>query len=250
MEVPMNESNIVRMQRDLERALLKPVSKRKWAMLIDIRKCTGCHSCSVACKAENKTPEGVNYRWVKEAEDGEFPNVMSIFMPGMCMQCDDAPCIKSCTGKAIYKREDGIVAVNYAKCVGCGGQAEKACPYSAIKVDHGNFYTAGTPMLMEYEHGPIYEYGKAVKRTSKSLPVNSCRKCHYCLHRLNAAMLPACVTTCLGGATYFGDISDTESFVYQKAKELNLYVFMEGEKTLPTTKYITDSVELCKKCHG
>lgn len=246
----MKESNIIRMQNDLERALLKPVSKRKWAMLIDVRKCTGCHACSVACKAENKTPHGVNYRWVKEVEDGKFPNVSRIFMAGMCMQCDNAPCIKACPGKAIYKREDGIVAIDYAKCIACGGKAEKACPYSAITVDHGHFYTESTPAQMAYENGPIYEYGKKFKRDGHSVPVNSCRKCHYCLHRLNAGMLPTCVTTCLGGATYFGDMNDSESLIYQKSKELKIYSLLELKKTKPTTKYITDSIELCNKCHG
>lgn len=241
----MNESNILRMQKDLEKALLKPESKRKWAMLIDVRKCTGCHACSVSCKAENKTPAGVNYRWVKEAEDGTFPDVMRLFMAGMCMQCDNAPCIQACTSGAIYKRPDGIVAINYSKCVGCGGNAVAACPYGAVSLDKGNFYTDKA-----YEHGPVYEYGREYKREADSLPVNSCRKCHYCLHRLTAGMLPTCVTTCLGGATYFGDISDPDSLVAQKAKELNMYVYMQNEKTLPTTKYITDSVELCKKCHG
>jgi len=241
----MKESNILRMQKDLERALLKPENKRKWAMLIDIRKCTGCHACSVSCKSENKTPEGVNYRWVKETEDGTYPDVMRIFMPGMCMQCDDAPCIKACTSGAITKRADGIVAIDYAKCVGCGGNAVASCPYGAMSLDKGNFYTD-----KEYEHGPVYEYGTKYKREEGSLPVNSCRKCHYCLHRLPAGMLPTCVTTCLGGATYFGDINDPESLVAQKAKELNIYVYMQNEKTVPTTKFITDNVELCKKCHG
>lgn len=246
----MKEAIIVRMQRDLERALLKPASKRKWVMLVDIRKCTGCHACSVSCKAENKTPSGVNYRWVKEVEDGEFPNVARFFMPGLCMQCNDAPCIKACTGGAIYKREDGIVAIDYSKCIGCGGAATKACPYNALSVDKGNFYTEGTPKEMEYEHGPVYEYGKKYKREESGIPVNSCRKCHYCLHRLEAGMLPSCVTTCLGGANYFGDINDPQSLVYEKAKELKLYTFMESENTKPTTKYVTDSVDLCNKCHG
>ncbi|MGD9807194.1 MAG: 4Fe-4S dicluster domain-containing protein [Deferribacterales bacterium] len=241
----MNESNILRMQRDLERALLKPEKNRKWAMLIDIRKCTGCHACSVSCKAENKTPEGVNYRWVKETEDGTFPNVQRYFMPGMCMQCDDAPCIKACTSGAIIKRADGIVAIDYSKCVGCGGNAVAACPYGAVSLDKGDFYTDKA-----YENGPVYEYGNKYKRDKDTLPVNSCRKCHYCLHRLTAGMLPTCATTCLGGATYFGDINDPESLIAQKAKELDVYVYMQNEKTVPTTKYITDSVELCKKCHG
>lgn len=246
----MNESIILRMQADLERALLKPASKRKWAMLVDIRKCTGCHSCSVACKAENKTPQGVNYRWVKEAEDGEFPNVMRIFMPTLCMQCDNAPCIKACTSGAITKREDGIVAVDYSKCVSCGGQAVSACPYNALSVDKGGYYTDGTPKVMDYEKGPVFEYSSKYTRNASGIPVGSCRKCHYCLHRLESAVLPACVTTCLGGANYFGDINDPQSLVYQKAKELKLYTFMAGEKTSPTTKFVTDNVELCDKCHG
>lgn len=238
------------MQKDMERALLKPANKRRWVMLVDIRKCTGCHACSVACKAENKTPQGVDYRWVKEAEDGKFPNVTRIFMPGLCMQCDNAPCIKACTSKAIYKRNDGIVAVDYSKCIGCGGVAANACPYNALFVDKGDYYTENTPKVMDYEKGPIYEYGHKYLRADNNLPIGSCRKCHYCLHRLEMGVLPACVTTCLGGANYFGDINDTQSLVYQKARELDLYTLFESLGTKPVTQYLTDDKDLCKKCHG
>jgi len=57
-----NEPVLLRMQRDLQRALQKPVEQRRWAMVIDLRKYIGCSACTIACKAENRLPPGVVYR--------------------------------------------------------------------------------------------------------------------------------------------------------------------------------------------
>ncbi|RMF89834.1 MAG: twin-arginine translocation signal domain-containing protein, partial [Nitrospinota bacterium] len=78
-------NTLERMRADLQRALQKPVEQRRWVMVIDARKCIGCNACTVACKAENATPPGVNYRVVPEVEAGEYPNVTRFFMPTQCM---------------------------------------------------------------------------------------------------------------------------------------------------------------------
>ena len=71
---PDRENILLRMQADLKRALAKPVDQRRWVMVIDLRKCVGCSSCTVACKAENQLPPGVVYRPVIEEEIGSYPN--------------------------------------------------------------------------------------------------------------------------------------------------------------------------------
>lgn len=80
-----------------------PSDNPKWAMIIDLQKCVGCDSCTVACKVENRTPPGVNYNVVVEEEVGTFPNVRRVNIPRPCMQCDVPPCVTVCPVNATYK---------------------------------------------------------------------------------------------------------------------------------------------------
>ena len=205
-------SAMVRMQDDLRRAMAKPIDQRKWAMVIDLARCIGCSACTVACKAENNLPPGVVYRPVMEEELGEYPNVRRRFTPRPCMQCDDPPCVPVCPVSATYKRPDGIVEIDYKRCIGCR-YCVAACPYNARTFDFGEFYTADTPEKQAYEVSPSPEYGRSWKRTGQKSPIGNVRKCQFCIHRLEAGMLPACTTTCVGLATFFGDKNDPESLV-------------------------------------
>src|SRR5690554_5048968 len=81
----------------------------KWGMVIDLRKCVGCETCTVSCKAENLTPPGVTYNQVMIEEVGTFPNVTRINVPRPCMHCDKPACVSVCPVRATYKAEDGIV---------------------------------------------------------------------------------------------------------------------------------------------
>ncbi len=209
------EGNLLeRMRHDLLRALKKPVSERKWVMVIDQQKCIGCSACNISCNTENNLPPGVVYRPVLKEEVGKYPNVGRIFTPKPCMHCDNPPCVPVCPVKATWKQEDGVVVVDYNICIGCRN-CLLACPYSARTADFGEFYGMGTPEIMPYETRPNYEYSKEWKRKpdNDDSPIGNARKCQFCLHRLREGMLPACVTTCLGGATYFGDYNDTSSVV-------------------------------------
>lgn len=233
-----DEDVLITMQRDLLRALKKPMKDRKWSMTIDLRKCIGCHSCTVGCMSENKLPPGVVYRPVKEEEGGKFPNVTIKFLPRPCMQCENPPCIAVCPVNASWKREDGIVVIDYKKCIGCRF-CIAACPYGARGVDTGMFYTDGTPKREAYETAPSYEYGKKwIKKNHFSSPIGNARKCQFCSHRLDVGMLPACVTTCIGRATYFGDISDGESLIVKVTAKQNTWKFREGFGTKPSVTYL------------
>jgi molybdopterin-containing oxidoreductase family iron-sulfur binding subunit len=248
---------LTHMREDLRRTLKKPVEQRRWAMVINTKRCTACYACVVACMAENGSPPGVAYRRVAEVESGEYPQVARIFMPENCMQCDNPPCMKAAPPGAITKRPDGIVAVDYEKLKGKDvfERVSKACPYNAFSFDDGSFYTRDTPALQAYEKAPTYEYGKPSVRTNGAPPVGTARKCHFCLHRLHAGMLPACVTTCDGGVMFFGDLNDPDSLVSKVVRTHGSMKLQAALKTEPRVHYLVDdtqaadSLKACLACH-
>jgi molybdopterin-containing oxidoreductase family iron-sulfur binding subunit len=233
---------LLRMQDDLNRALSRPQEERKWAMVIDLRKCVGCFGCTVACKSENVSPPGVIYRKVYEEEFGRYPNVGRKFLPRPCMHCDSAPCVNVCPVKATRREEDGIVTIDYEKCIGCK-YCIVACPYGARSFDEGKFYTERTPQLQEYEKRPNFEYERKYTRRKRVLPIGgspigNARKCHFCRHRINKGLLPACVTTCIGKATFFGDLNDKESLVAKLSARANASVLYPHYNTKPNVYYL------------
>lgn len=219
-------------QEDIKRALGKPGSK--WAMLIDLRRCTACKACVVGCFAEHKSPPGVIYRPVYEEEMGKFPAVTRRFTPRPCLQCDEPPCVEACPNKGENKAtwkstkgvSAGIVMMNYEQCIGCG-RCVIACPYKARTLDAGYFHTEGTPAIQEYEKAPTWEYSRKWPREKFHIPIRTARKCHFCYHRLKNGMVPMCVSTCICRANYFGDPEDKESLIYKMIKANKVKVLSE-----------------------
>ena len=107
----------------------------RWGMVIDLRRCVGCQTCTIACKQEHGLPAGVQWRFVADCEVGEYPDVRRVFLPMQCMHCAEPPCVPVCPTGASRRREDGIVWVAYDACVGCGYCAV-ACPYHARHLVH------------------------------------------------------------------------------------------------------------------
>ncbi len=247
-----DEDVLVRMQRELVRAMAKPVEQRRWIMVIDTRKCIGCDACTVGCVAENKCPPGVVYRPVVKEEFGEFPNVQLRFTPRPCMQCEEPPCVPVCPVKATWKRPDGITTVDYDKCIGCR-YCLTACPYNARTSDFGEYYThdeaLGVPDGEDrpvdgpgqpWEDLPSHEYAKHWRREygRTGSPIGNARKCHFCLHRLEVGQLPTCVTTCIGRATYFGDANDPAALVTELITRHQTKTLLPHMGTKPRVHYI------------
>ena len=170
----------------------------KWGMVVDTRLCIGCQSCTVACKAENKTPLGSFRTHVKIMESGKYPKTTKRFAPMLCMHCEKPPCRDICPTGATYKRRDGLVLINYEKCIGCGYCLD-ACPYDARYLN---------PKKVSAGNGGVVEWG-ANRAESKA------DKCTFCAHRLDKGIEPACANTCVGGARQFGDFDDSSSTVAQ-----------------------------------
>jgi Fe-S-cluster-containing dehydrogenase component len=238
---------MTRMNADLARALQKPVDQRRWAMVIDLRKCVGCHACTIACVAENKLPPGVVYRQVVEEELGTYPNVTRRFMPRPCLHCDDPPCVPVCPVNATYKRADGIVVMDYDRCIGCR-YCMNACPYNSRYFDFGFSHYDDTPKEngrvvgeagSPIEFLPSFEYGQARERKRERSPIGNVRKCHFCMHRIEVGELPACTTTCIGRSTYFGDANDPNSLVSELIASPNVMRLREELGTQPKVYYLT-----------
>lgn len=201
-----------------------------WGMVIDLQKCVGCDSCTVACKAENRTPPGISYNVVIEQERGTFPNVTRVNIPRPCMQCDDPPCVSVCPVNATYKGEDGIVVIDSDRCIGCR-YCITACPYGARSFDFGESYAdemRGADDILAPEYG----------KDRDNPPVGTVRKCTFCMHRLERNEEPACCETCIGDARYFGDLSDPESKVSKLAASPRAFRLREELGTEPRVYYL------------
>jgi Fe-S-cluster-containing dehydrogenase component len=180
----------------------------RWGKIIDLKRCVGCKACSVACKAENHTPPGIAYHVVMESESGTYPYSKREFLPMPCMQCKSSSCIPICPVKATYYRPDGVVVVDYDKCIGCR-YCIATCPYGSRSFDYGHYYSAD--QSNPWERQPSPEYGQYRKRENKKSPIGNVRKCTSCLHRIYNGIPPACAASCMGNAIHFGDMNDPEA---------------------------------------
>ena len=158
----------------------------KFAFLIDHRKCIGCHACTVACKQENSVPVGNFRTWVKYVEKGTFPSVRRHFTVLRCNHCDAAPCVEICPVVALHKRPDAIVDLDRDRGIGCRA-CMQACPYDALYLNE--------------------EKGVA-------------EKCHYCAHRTERGLEPACVVVCPERAIVAGDASDPDTPISKMLREV------------------------------
>lgn len=189
----------------------KPGVKR-YAMVIDVRRCIGCMACQVACKAEYDVPLGVFRTWVPYRVVGTYPTVRKQFLPRLCNHCDDPPCVRACPVGATFKVEDGgFVLQNYERCIGCKA-CMASCPYNA--------------RFMLPEH-----------RTYSSV-TSVVDKCTFCYHRVSQGLVPACVQTCIGRARIFGDLNDPNSEVSQLVAKHPTQVLRPEEGTKPHVFYI------------
>lgn len=207
----------------------------RWGMVIDLAKCVGCDTCTVSCKAENRTPPGVTYNVLLESEQGEFPNVQRINIPRPCMQCDKPPCVQVCPVRASFKNDNGIVIIDYDRCIGCR-YCISACPYGARYYDFGESYAQE---MLGYNDVQAPEYGvNRGPREKGKLPEGTVRKCTFCFHRLERGEEPACVETCIGDARYFGDLNDPNSVVSKLAASPRAYRLKEDLGTEPRVIYL------------
>jgi Fe-S-cluster-containing dehydrogenase component/formate-dependent nitrite reductase membrane component NrfD len=176
----------------------------RYGFVIDQRKCIGCHACTVACKEENQVPLGAFRTWVKYIERGRFPDTRRYFSVLRCNHCDNAPCVRICPTVALYRRPDGIVDFDGARCIGCKSCLH-ACPYDALYIDPDT-------------------------RTAA--------KCHYCAHRVEVGLEPACVIVCPAQAIIAGDLDDPRSRIARLVATEQIQVRKPEQGTRPKVFYL------------
>ncbi|HEY3275632.1 MAG TPA: 4Fe-4S dicluster domain-containing protein [Syntrophorhabdaceae bacterium] len=173
-----------------------------YIMVIKTNMCTGCQTCSVACKMENLTMPGCDRTVIRERVDATWE-------VGMCMQCENPPCVPPCPVQATFKNDKGIIVVDQDKCIGCGRCIE-ACPYGARHMNPEKGYF--TPPL------PYEGAAAKARETHRRHVSGKVDKCDWCLHRVSAKKPPMCVEACTTLARVFGDSDDPKSEVARLLK--------------------------------
>ena len=205
-----------------------------WGFLVDTYKCVGCGFCVKACKNENEIPYDVpvSRTWVERyiiQKDGKvlidspiagrdgFTNqkvneievnpeniAKAFFVPKLCNQCENPPCVQVCPVGATYKTRDGVVLVDRAWCIGCG-YCIQSCPYG-VRFFH-----------------PVHKVAE---------------KCTFCYHRITKGMKTACVEACPFGARQIGNLKDRNDPVTKIILSERVSVLKDAFGTKPQVYYI------------
>jgi dimethyl sulfoxide reductase iron-sulfur subunit len=179
---------------------------KRMVMLIDLKRCIGCHTCAMACKVGNDLPEQIWWNRVlthggehMDTPRGTFPNLKLQYLTLACQNCDDPACVKACPAGATHKRPDGVVMQDYELCLGCG-MCILACPYKNVRQlnEVAPKYTLDFPI------------GDAAIIPQQKGTVS---KCCFCFHRLDEQSLPNCIGSCPARARHMGDLNDPNSEV-------------------------------------
>jgi len=211
-------------------------SEHYWSMGIDVNKCIGCGRCVEACKTENDVPDYPFFfrTWVERyrimnngetlvdspnggmdgfarGDEKEEKNILrTFFIPKLCNQCDNPPCVQVCPVGATFKTPDGVVLVDSEYCIGCR-YCIQACPYGA-------------------------RFLHPVTRTAE--------KCTFCYHRLVKGRLPACVEVCPTQARIFGEVQKKASPLVRFLRLHKIGVLKPYLNTKPKVYYSNIDMEV------
>lgn len=176
-------------------------------IVVDLDRCIGCYSCEINCKVENDIALGEQWnKVVDRGPYGTFPNLEEYWLPVMCQQCENAPCIEVCPTGASYRDEDGVVLIDTELCIGCQS-CMMACPYGVRSLNTAE---------------------------------NVVEKCTLCRHLVDEGKEPACVAKCCGECRYYGDLDDPESpaSLALAAADPESIHRLKDTGNMPTTAYI------------
>jgi len=233
-----------------------PEAHPRWAMTIDLDKCTGCSICVTACQSENNVPwvgeeqvaMGRDMHWIRmeryyETIDAHHPGPVDVrFLPMLCQHCGNAPCEPVCPVYAAYHTPEGLNAQVYNRCVGTRYCANN-CPYKVRVFNWFGFTDVPEPMNWSFNPDVTVRSNGVME------------KCSFCVHRIREAqnrarvegqrplrdgeVVPACQQSCPAQAITFGDIRDAHSQVAQLTQNERGYrVLDELINTQPAVTYL------------
>jgi molybdopterin-containing oxidoreductase family iron-sulfur binding subunit len=243
--------------RQSKEVLMKQKKAKKYGMVIDLDKCTGCGACMVACMAENNVPfrkdetkKLLSITWMRvyKLTNGKpFPKIDECYLPRPCMHCEGqheghSPCVTVCPAIATdYSSETGIVSQIYTRCFGCR-YCMASCPYHAR---YFNWWDPVWPDGMEKYLSPN------VSPRMRGVV----EKCSFCFHRYQLAKekaymegrrelkedeyQTACTQACPAAAITFGDLNDPKHAVYKMKKNPNAFRLLERLDTNPKVYYLS-----------
>lgn len=220
-------------------------TKHRWGFGVDVNRCIGCLRCVEACKIENGVSRDAHHfrTWVERyvqlggekkaridshydaaniaasgsEKEYRFDNryqdakvEKAFFVPKLCNQCEQPPCVQVCPVGATYRTPDGVVLIDHNYCIGCQ-YCVQACPYGVRLFNHAHGVTD---------------------------------KCTWCYHRITRGLKPACVEVCPTGARVFGDRNDPESPISKFLRENRVQVLKPEMGTSPTVYYVGLSKEV------
>ena len=253
---------------------------RRWAMAIDLTSCNGCSACLIACQSENNIPvvgkeqvtRGREMHWIRidryyevqtqkdvsslkpSLEDVEDPNnLVTLFQPVPCQQCEKAPCEVVCPVAATVHSADGLNDMIYNRCVGTR-YCSNNCPYKVRRFNFLTFADFATETLKLVRNPEVTLRSRGVME-----------KCTYCVQRIRSAeieaerewhekgrpkdehgrpqildgeIVTACQAACPSAAIVFGDLSDSKSAVNRWKSEPTNYGLLAELNTMPRTTYL------------
>jgi Fe-S-cluster-containing dehydrogenase component/formylmethanofuran dehydrogenase subunit B len=252
------------------------MASRRWAMAIDLARCTGCSACVTACYAENNIPTvgapwqnatlfaaavpGFNIargremawlrieRYFEGADEGHFGDEFETrFVPMMCQHCGNAPCEPVCPVYATYHAPDGLNVQVYNRCVGTR-YCSNNCPY---KVRYFNWFGYGEPGRKQYAFPEPLNWQLNPDVTVRGKGVME--KCSFCVQRIREAenraalehrelgpdeFTTACAAACPSRAITFGDAADPQWTVTQLAQDRRAYHVFEELNTYTAVVYL------------
>ncbi len=241
--------------------------QHRWAMVIDLNKCTGCSGCVIGCQVENNIPvvgkdevarkREMHWLRIDRYYEGSEAEPKVFHQPMLCQQCDNAPCENVCPVLATVHSEEGLNQQVYNRCVGTRYCANN-CPY---KVRRFNWW--------EYPHtSEVERLALNPDVTVRSRGVME--KCSFCVQRLMSAKilaknegrelkdgeaLPACMQSCPAQAIVFGDVQDPDSKISQAMRDPKRFLVLGELGIGPAVSYLTktrnaDSTEAKGGHHG
>ena len=226
---------------------------RRWAMVIDLRRCDGCvglgipPQCTQWCNWGRFVPESQQWFEVYQTETvADLPQAGINYLPARCMQCQNAPCVNVCPVGATFHNPEGVVLIDQERCIGCR-LCLAACPYDR------RFFNWGEPR----QPAPVKASPYNVQTQTPAIK-GTVMKCDFCTDRAAVGGLPLCIEGCPRGALYFGDLeadvavnafdeivrlsqllSDNEAFRYKEelgTRPRVYYINGHGENAMPPRK--------------